>query len=121
MPVRRVYTDERVAANRGRVALMRGPLLYALEGADNSFDISQMAIPAAHPITSALRPDLLGGMVTLLGEGTLPDGQPVRFTAIPYFAWNNRGIFALTTLLVENRAALTVPVKPATKAVNTNG
>ena len=38
MSVRRVYTDAKIKANRGRVALMRGPLLYCLEGVDNDFD-----------------------------------------------------------------------------------
>ena len=33
MPIRRVVCNEKVAANRGRVALERGPLVYCLEAA----------------------------------------------------------------------------------------
>jgi uncharacterized protein len=120
MPVRRVYTDERVAANRGRVALMRGPVLYCLEGVDNDFDVLQMELPKSNHLTTAYRPGLLGGVTVLLGEGVMPDGKKVHFTAIPYYAWNNRGIYALATLVIENRAGLT-PEKPALKGMNTNG
>ena len=35
MPVRRVAAQDQVAANQGRVALQRGPLVYCLEGVDN--------------------------------------------------------------------------------------
>jgi DUF1680 family protein len=45
MPVKKVYTDSRVKANHGRVTLMRGPLLYSLEGVDNHFDVLRMVLP----------------------------------------------------------------------------
>ena len=35
MPVHRVYAHERVEADRGKVALMRGPLVYCLEAVDH--------------------------------------------------------------------------------------
>ena len=35
MPIRRVVANDQVAADRGRVALERGPILYALEAPDN--------------------------------------------------------------------------------------
>ena len=34
MPVRRVIANEKVEADRGRVALMRGPMVFCVEGAD---------------------------------------------------------------------------------------
>ena len=36
MPVRRVYDDERVKENAGRVAVMRGPIVYCAEEIDIS-------------------------------------------------------------------------------------
>ena len=35
MPVRRVLANDQVAADRGRVALERGPIVYAAEWPDN--------------------------------------------------------------------------------------
>ena len=39
MEVKRVYTSTRVAANSGKAALQRGPLVYCAEGVDNDNDI----------------------------------------------------------------------------------
>lgn len=83
MPVRRVYANDKVAADRGRVALMRGPILYCLEGADHDLDLDDIILAPKSELTAEHVPDLLGG-VTVIRE---KDG-PV--TAIPYYAWNNR-------------------------------
>jgi len=121
MPVRRVHTDDHVAANQGRVALMRGPLVYCLEGADNDFNVLEMELPAKNKITSAWRGDLMGGMTVLRGQGKLPDGLTVNYTAVPYFAWQNRGVHALATMLIENRKLVQPENPPARGKVNTNG
>jgi uncharacterized protein len=100
MPVRRVAANDRVDADRGRVALQRGPLVYCLEWPDNpgvrlhDLALADDAQPSYEPA-----PDLLGGIVVIKGDAvTLSTGaegeqdsprQP--FTAIPYFAWANRG------------------------------
>lgn len=83
MPVRRVKADERVAANRGRVALQRGPLVYCLESPDhpNAYVLAA-TLPGNAPVSHAWNPGLLGGVETLQWGG---------FTAIPYYAWANRG------------------------------
>jgi DUF1680 family protein len=112
MPVRRVEGHPDVAENVGRVALMRGPLLYCLEGVDNpEADPRYVTLPPAAEIAEAFRPDLLGGVVALTAEATVapPDAgwadklyrpvaasgeaaSPARaaVTAIPYYAWANR-------------------------------
>jgi DUF1680 family protein len=85
MPVRRVAAHPSVAANRGRRALQRGPLVYAVEGADHGGSIAGITLPAEPDdrFLAHYHPDLLGGVVTL------EDDRGV--TAIPYFAWANRG------------------------------
>jgi DUF1680 family protein len=85
MPVRRVAAHPSVAANRGRRALQRGPLVYAVEGVDHGGSIAGITLPAEPDdrFLAHYRPDLLGGVVTL------EDDRGV--TAIPYFAWANRG------------------------------
>lgn len=103
MPVERVYSHPRVTANRGRVALMRGPIVYCLEEVDNRGSPDLLALPRAAQLTAVYEPDLLGGVATILAGGkrvieasaqnysTAPsDLQSAPIKAIPYFAWDNR-------------------------------
>ncbi len=109
LPVQRVACDERVASNRGRVALMRGPLVYCFEGIDNAGDGGDPGAPASvqslvladdAKLGAAQRADLFGGIPvvtatvrrarrTLAGDVVL--GEPFEATAIPYAYWANRG------------------------------
>jgi hypothetical protein len=100
MPVRRVIADGRVAADRGCLALARGPLVYALEGVDHSpGDASNLLIAEDARLHAIFRPELLGGVVAITGKATRPQRaatdelrpKPIAFTAIPYYAWANRG------------------------------
>src|SRR5208282_5034774 len=45
MPVKRVQADERVEADRGRIALMSGPLVYCLESIDNGGSVDDLVLP----------------------------------------------------------------------------
>jgi hypothetical protein len=84
MPVQRVRADPKVAADRGRVALRRGPLLYNIESVDQNVEL---ALKPNAALSSEWRPDLLGGVVVI--RGTFATGA--RLTAIPNYARNNRG------------------------------
>ncbi len=107
MPVRRIYSHSRVTANRGRVALQRGPIVYCLEQIDNGKNLDSILLPRDAPLEITYEPDLLGGVVTLqapaLCEGSdeTDEGNSVYLSkslplekfmlkAIPYFAWDNR-------------------------------
>lgn len=83
MPVRRVHANDKVEANRNRVALMRGPLLYCVEAVDHAIDVDDLAIGVDADLVAEHRSDLLGG-VTVIREANGP------LTAVPYYAWNNR-------------------------------
>lgn len=87
MNVRRVSADSHVDADRGRVALMRGPIVYCVESIDHDGSIADLWLPSNAAIEPQARPDLLGGL-TVLGA---TDGKGKAFTAIPYFANANRG------------------------------
>jgi hypothetical protein len=111
MPVRRVVSDERVAANRGRVALERGPIVYAIEAVDNGGDVFNVVLPDDAALEARPRPDLLGGITVITGKalGLFPaeDGRSVvtreqDFVAVPYSLWSNRG---------ENKMAVWLPRK----------
>ncbi|MCK4514813.1 MAG: glycoside hydrolase family 127 protein, partial [Spirochaetaceae bacterium] len=82
MPIRRVATDSRVEANRGKLALERGPVVYCFEEIDNTPSLESASLSSPLVFRSEMREDLLGGVVTLT-DGSL--------TAVPYFAWANRG------------------------------
>lgn len=105
MPVERVYAHPRVAANVGRVALQRGPLVYGLEECDNGKNLDALLLPRAAKLEVSWEEDLLGGVMAIHGMALrghdLNDGEElyrniapryedVRFKAIPYFAWDNR-------------------------------
>jgi len=83
MRVQRVHADERIEADRGRVALRYGPLVYNIEQADQ--DITQALSPDA-ALTTEWREDLLGGVMTI--RGTFANGAPLL--AIPNYARQNR-------------------------------
>jgi uncharacterized protein len=98
---RRVYADPRVKALAGRVAVMRGPLVYAAEAIDNPGGVSHAVLPpnvefeeerAPFGVTivhaSGLRA-VAGPTEDGLYRGG-PSVEPVRISMRPYFLWNNR-------------------------------
>jgi hypothetical protein len=100
MPVRTVTGHPSVAATRGRVALERGPMVYCVEGWDNGGDVLDEAVPGTLNVQAQPRPDLLGGVTVLQIKGATKvtrdaagkvTSSPATLTAIPYFAWANRG------------------------------
>ena len=88
---RRVVAQPSVSELEGLVALERGPLVYALEEADNEADVLGLALSDAAPLVAEHQPDLLGGITIISGEALDSDSESVPFTAIPYYAWGHRG------------------------------
>ncbi|HZA35949.1 MAG TPA: beta-L-arabinofuranosidase domain-containing protein, partial [Vicinamibacterales bacterium] len=91
MPVRRMVADARVVDTRGKVALERGPLVYAAEWVDNEGSVLNLVVPDAAAFKEEHRPDLLGGVTVVRTAATDKAGRPRRLTAIPYYAWSHRG------------------------------
>ena len=79
LSVQRLRADRAVNADRGRVALRYGPLVYNFEAVDQP--IGGRLDPSA-TITPEWKPELLGGVIVLRGK--FADGTP--FQAIPNFA-----------------------------------
>ncbi|MBV9123209.1 MAG: glycoside hydrolase family 127 protein [Planctomycetes bacterium] len=98
MPVRRVHAHPRVQTDVGRVALMRGPVVYCLEGVDTPEGIDHLFVPPGAMFTAEYRHDLLGGIMVLRGTGTRlyrdqkssVEQKATELLAIPYFANANR-------------------------------
>jgi DUF1680 family protein len=100
MPVRRIAANDAVDADRGRVAVQRGPLVYAAEWADNPDGrVRNLLLPDAAPLGAEWRGDLLNGVNVIKGRAVAlahdEQGGVTRrereLVAIPYYAWANRG------------------------------
>jgi uncharacterized protein len=99
MPVRRVVSDENIKDNIGKVALQRGPIMYCAEWKDNNGRAANIIMPEATALTASFEPALLNGVTVLKGEVPAVmtgNGEHIAtvkqaFTAIPYYAWANRG------------------------------
>lgn len=99
MEVKRVISSENIKTNLGKVALQRGPVMYCAEWADNGGKAGNIIIPAAADFTTAFKPALLNGVMTLTAEAPvvtikndetiITEKKPV--TMIPYYSWANRG------------------------------
>ena len=104
LPVRKQFCRYEVDLNRGRFALMRGPLVYCLEEVDNGSALDAVTIPSDAEFAPVEQPDLPDGILALSGAGFRertrtdvtysdepPAKEPAKVTAVPYYAWCNRG------------------------------
>jgi hypothetical protein len=105
MPVERIEANPAVAADRGRVALQRGPVVFCLEAADNPTPLDQMILPRDSKLEAKYDKDLLNGVIVVSGEAQALDAaawgkdlyrpspmprKRVPIKAIPYYAWDHR-------------------------------
>ena len=111
MNVRRIKAHDKVTADRGMLALERGPVVYCLEGQDQpGGTVFDKYIPDGTDIQAAFAPELLGGITVL--SGTVGD---TPFKAIPYSTWNNRGTDQMTVWIPAS-AEYSTPVPEPTIA-----
>jgi DUF1680 family protein len=120
MPVRAVKASERVTDDRGRIAVVRGPLVYCAEGADNQrFNIFNFLMPsqprfrtAEHTINGNRDVTFSVTAVEVDGESLELDKQghahprPAVLTMIPYYAWNHRGPGNMEVWMPQSISAL---------------
>ena len=99
MQPRVVRANEKVAADRGRVAVERGPIVYCAEWPDNDFNVHNILL-SQHPSFQVVNnPDLLYGIceITTDAQALSYDAagrlivKDVKLTLIPYYAWAHRG------------------------------
>ena len=118
MEVRRIYANPLVKADQNKVALARGPLVYCIEQKDNGkTPVSSLVLPRKAKVTTAPKP-LFNGITVLKAkgkaysrkgwEGSLylnlpPVAEAATLTAVPYYAWNNRGPNAMRVWINEGK------------------
>ena len=108
MPVRQMAAHPFVDGCTGRVALMRGPVVYCLEGVDHpGVDLRAIAIKRDAKFNIVPDKELLNGVTVVQsrdaiqldesGEGLYQpaqlakaSGRDMALKAIPYYAWANR-------------------------------
>jgi len=98
MPAEKMYSDAKVKANTGLVAVQRGPLVYCAEAIDNS-DLGKTHISDEAVISLLFDEDILNGVVVL--DVHNPDGTSVRL--VPYYAWDNRKAGRMEVWLPEKK------------------
>ncbi len=99
MEPRMVRANDNVSADRGMVAIERGPLVYCAEHPDNRFDLMLMLVNQSPKFTLG-QTVIAGTTVTTLttdaqslhfdDRGRLKT-RDERLTLIPYYAWCHRG------------------------------
>ena len=123
MEARTVRANNKVEADRGKISIERGPLVYCAEHPDNSFDIMG-ALMNQNP-QFALGKTQIGGTTV---QTIVTDAQTLNFdqqgklqatdqklTLIPYYAWCHRGSGKMRVWLPQDLNA-TTPSQPATLA-----
>ncbi|MFV1994647.1 MAG: hypothetical protein ACC661_04360 [Verrucomicrobiales bacterium] len=117
MSARLMQAHPKAEQLRNQVAVMRGPVLYALESVDlpGTIDLNNVYLPADLALTVVPATDLSFGAQVLEGEALYrPEKswktdlyrplspaalEPLPLRMIPYFAWNNRGPTAMSVWL----------------------
>lgn len=123
MEARTVKADEKVEADRGRISVERGPVVYCAEWPDNNFDVLSTFMNREPKFETVSKPDLLHGLVQIkTGAQTLGyddsgrlKAKDVQLTLIPYYAWAHRGSGAMAVWL-PNELRASRPTMPPTLA-----
>jgi DUF1680 family protein len=106
--IHRVVANSNVAADRNKVALERGPIVYCLEGVDNTNMFGNLILPDNASVIASFDNTKLNGVEVITGEGIVfnpsTDGLSIQskaqpFVAIPYYSWCNRGKNAMQVWL----------------------
>jgi DUF1680 family protein len=118
MPIRKVLANEKVTADKNRVAIQRGPIIFCAEGIDNPNERAlNIVVDNDSKLVTEFRTDLLNVVQIIKGlvKGTRKISEDKietttqNFFAIPYYAWANRGPQEMTVWFAE-KSELTYPV-----------
>jgi DUF1680 family protein len=106
-----IQPNPRIDATQGNLAITYGPLVYCFEGADqpDGIDLADVRLYTNSPLETIRRENLLGGVMQIKAQGAVEDTSQwtgtlyravsaaaplyknTALTAVPYYAWANRG------------------------------
>lgn len=89
MAVRKVVSNDKVAADKGKIALERGPLVYCAEEIDNPDGVLNLSIYANNNYEYQFDTSLFNGLGSIVGTASRGSNS-TTFKAIPYYAWAHR-------------------------------
>jgi DUF1680 family protein len=114
METRRVASDTLIKNNIGKTSLQRGPIMYCAEWKDNAGKTSNIILPNTSKFNTVFNATLLNGVMLLKSQSSQVEistnGGAIKttikpFTAIPYYAWANRGKGEMTMWIPEKVTA----------------
>jgi len=123
MEPRTVKAHPLVEADRGKVAIERGPVVYCAEWPDNDFSVRSAILPQKPVFTVENKPELLYGLNMIHTDAQILsynaigiiEVKDVKLNMIPYYAWAHRGSGEMTVWL-SNDLSSSRPVMPPTIA-----
>ena len=109
MDVRTVKANHNVEADKGRISIERGPLVYCAEWADNKYNVLNTLMSQKTNFEIIKQPDLLNGIYQIStkaqsleydknGKLNIKDQN---LLLIPYYAWAHRGQGNMTIWLPQ--------------------
>ena len=116
MPVRTVIANDAVAADRGRVSIERGPLVYCTEHPDNAYNLNSVLVGRRPQFTIGSAAIANTPVTTLQTEAQVLNyntaGQlevsEACLTLIPYYAWAHRGRGQMAVWLPQDVSAIRI-------------
>ena len=101
-----VRANPGVRADAGKIAIVKGPVVYCLEETDNGDNLASIYVDGDQELTEVFEPELMGGTLTVhlkgkkistegWNENQLYGDRKVKFIdldlkAVPYSSWANR-------------------------------
>ncbi|MDR1704070.1 MAG: glycoside hydrolase family 127 protein [Clostridiales bacterium] len=115
-----VYTNLKVQNNAGKAAVVRGPLVYCAEEADNGKNLGSYILPGKLVFEALTAPDGLPPETVALKTAvsryadkteslysyTVPEIEDAELKLIPYFLWANRGVGEMRTQFIKQQPIL---------------
>ncbi|HEY4359012.1 MAG TPA: beta-L-arabinofuranosidase domain-containing protein [Acidobacteriaceae bacterium] len=124
MRVQQVRAHDLVLENRNLVALERGPLVFCAEAIDNQGNINNFVVDSHSQLRYVFEPGLLNGIGTIQGSvlraqrgpGKTVTTHPGKITAIPFYAFGNRGKSEMSVWLPATPEKTVLPPAPTLAA-----
>lgn len=118
-----VKANPKVEADRGRIAVERGPIVYCAEWPDNRFNVHSVLLNQHPQFKVTEKPELLYGINQLTTDAQALSydmagklvAKDVELTLIPYYAWAHRGEGDMEVWLPINVSATSAQPQEAGK------
>ena len=120
MEPRTLQANSKVEADRGRIAVERGPIVYCAEWPDNNFDVLSIFVNQKPQFEVSEHPELLEGIIELTTDGQVLKydekgrlvAEDVKLNMIPYYAWCHRGSGNMAVWLPQELSASRPTMQP---------